>query len=500
MIEFENVTFRYSDSDKIVLNDINLEISEGEFVLLVGKSGCGKSTLCRLINGLIPHFYGGFLSGKVTIDGIDTRKVPPSMLAGIVGTIFQDPENQLVMTNVENELAFGLENLAIPEWEIKERISLFSQQFNLDNLLRRFIPELSGGEKQRVAFASILAMSPKYLILDEPTSQLDMQNAINLLEALRRLNRLKGITIILVEHRLDRCIDYADRVILIKDGEIAFDGGKNESLPILIKENLMRTLSPRTCCHIGNHEESVLSAHDIWFSYDNSVIRNISFILRGVDFEVKSGEIVAITGENGCGKSTLMKILNGLLKPQKGIVKLFGEDISNKSTAQLAASIGYLSQNPNDYLIEKNLQKELEFTLTNLNIPKEEWQERIDWILSLLDLARYRMIFPRDLSCGERERAALASILVSKPKILILDEPTRGLDQSSKDMLGNLLRSLQKKSIAIIIVTHDYRFIIENATRIFNLRNGKLIEISIDELYATIPQSQTVEQQGGVFA
>jgi len=488
MIRIENVTFSYPDSAETALKDISIEIREGEFILIVGKSGCGKSTLCRTLNGLVPHFYGGTFSGRVIIDGIDTRKTTPSKLAGTIGMIFQDPENQLIMTNVENELAFGLENIALPVEKIRERIERYSYRFGLNNLIHRFIPELSGGEKQKVALASILAMQPKYLVLDEPTSQLDEENARTFLEAIKNLNVSVGITIILVEHRLERCLQYADRLIFMKNGKVEFDGRREEAIQYLKSENLVQTFS-RKVNQVNPHQEIILEANNIWFSYGNS------HILKGLNLSVRKGEILAITGANGSGKSTLLKNLNGLLKPEEGTITIFGKDISGCSTAELAAEIGYLSQNPNDYLFEKNLQKELEFTLTNLNIAKAEWEERISWTLSILDLSRYRRTFPRDLSCGERERAALASILVAKPRILVLDEPTRGLDQWNKAKLGQTLQSLQREGFTTIIVTHDFRFIAEYANRVLRLHEGRLYEIPFERIYPV-----TAWNEGGTAA
>ncbi|MDH7508653.1 MAG: energy-coupling factor transporter ATPase [Methanomassiliicoccales archaeon] len=488
MIQIENVTFSYPDSSEPAIRNISIEIREGEFILIVGKSGCGKSTLCRTLNGLVPHFYGGTFSGSVTIDGIDTKKTSPSKLAGTIGMIFQDPENQLVMTNVENELAFGLENIGLPVEKIRERIEQYISYFGLRNFGNRFIPELSGGEKQKVALASILAMQPKYLILDEPTSQLDGENAQAFLESIKNLNVSMGITIILVEHRLERCLQYADRVIFMKNGKVEFDGKREEAIPYLKREKIIYPFS-RTVDQLNPHQEVILEANDIWFSYGNS------HVLRGLNLSARKGEILAITGANGSGKSTLLKNLNGLLKPEKGSVYLFGKNVSGRSTAELASLIGYLSQNPNDYLFEKNLQKELEFTLTNLRIAKTEWEERISWTLSILDLSKYRKTFPRDLSCGERERAALASILVAKPRILALDEPTRGLDQWNKAKLGQILKSLQREGVTTIIVTHDLRFIAEYASRVLKLHDGRLYEIPIDHIYPAVTGNN-----GGIIA
>jgi energy-coupling factor transport system ATP-binding protein len=475
MISVEALTFTYAGSDRPVLRDVSTRISEGEFVLIVGKSGCGKSTLCRALNGLVPHFYGGLFSGRVLVDGRDTRKTPPSKFANLIGMVFQDPENQLVMTNVENEMAFGLENLGVPVSEMKERVVRYAEYFDLRKFFKRFIPELSGGEKQKVVLASVLAMKPKYLVLDEPTSQLDAENAALFLDFLTKLNTEFEIGIVLVEHRLERCLRYADRVILMDEGRIVADGPKNQVVPALKENGLLGRLT-RTVDSVNGDRDVLLSAENIHFSYDTTPV------LEGADLTLRSGELVAITGANGSGKSTLIKQLNGLLKPQVGSVTLLGRNAHSVTTASLATEIGYLGQNPNDYLFEETLEKELEFTLSNLGIDEKEWNDRIEWTLSMLDLTRFRRTFPRDLSCGQRERTALATILVGRPKILVLDEPTRGLDYWNKTKLGMMLENLRKQGMTTLLVTHDYRFIAEHATRVLRLEGGRLLEASVDQM------------------
>jgi energy-coupling factor transport system ATP-binding protein len=485
MIDIENFSFTYSAVGKPVLRDINLKIGEGEFVLIVGHSGSGKSTLCRSMNGLVPHFYGGKINGHVTVDGRDTRKTPPNQLAGTVGMVFQDPENQLVMTNVENEMAFGLENMALPPAEMRERIAQYSEYFDLARFFKRFIPELSGGEKQKVALASVIAMNPKYIVLDEPTSQLDEETASLFLDFLQKLNREHNIAIILVEHRLERCLRYADRIVYMKDGMVAADGTKAEMLPLLKQEGLIADFH-RSIGSVSTGEV-VVSAENISFRYSKEDV------LDGLDLQVRRQEVLAIIGLNGCGKSTLLKHLNGILRPKNGMVQVMGRDIAKATTASLARDIGYLGQNPNNYLFEETLEKELEFTLRNLKIDRSEWKERMDWALEMLNLEKYRNTFPRELSCGERERAALASIIVGRPKILVLDEPTRGLDYANKLKLATILESLKAVGMTTIIVTHDYRFVAEHATRVMSLRGGHLVATPIEDVLVLAKEIGGVE-------
>ena len=474
MITLDHFSFTYGGAPRPVLEDVSLEIKEGELVLIVGRSGSGKSTLCRAMNGIVPHFYGGYVTGRVTVDGQDTRTTTPAKLAGIVGMVFQDPENQLVMTNVENEMAFGMENMALPKPEMRERVNSYAEYFDLKRFFKRFIPDLSGGEKQKVALASVLAMKPKYIILDEPTSQLDEETAALFLGFLQKLNQEHGVAIILIEHRLERCMHYAHRIILMEDGKIEADGPPKQVLPQLRGCGLVADFS-RAPMENG-HDETIILAKKLSFAYGKTPI------LDDLDLEVRRQELIAIIGLNGCGKSTLLKHLNGLLRPKTGTVTVLGKDISHITTANLAKDIGYLGQNPNNYLFKETLQKELEFTLKNLNVEKAEWEERIAWVLKVLDLEHHRLHFPRDLSCGERERSALATILIGKPKILVLDEPTRGLDYCNKMKLATVIGSLRELGMTTILVTHDYRFVAEHASRVMTLRNGHLVETPVDQV------------------
>jgi energy-coupling factor transport system ATP-binding protein len=474
MIEMDHFSFTYGGAAQPVLKNVDLRVEEGEFVIVVGLSGSGKSTLCRALNGLIPHFYGGSVTGTVTVDGQDTRTSSTAKLASTIGMVFQDPENQLVMTNVENEMAFGMENLELARNEMTKRVTYYSQYFDIERFFKRFIPELSGGEKQKVALASVLAMRPKYIVLDEPTSQLDEETAALFLDFLHRLNREQGVAIVLIEHRLERCLHFARRVVLMEEGRIAADGSPEKVLPILNDKGLIANFSRQA--KDDGHGLIILSARNLSFAYGQAPI------LRDLDLDVMGNEVVAIVGANGSGKSTLLKHLNGLLRPKQGSVELFGKDIANSTTASMAKEIGYLGQNPNNYLFEETLQKELEFTLKNLKVPKEQWAERMDWALGVLDLERFRHSFPRDLSCGQRERAALASVIVGKPKILILDEPTRGMDYWNKAKLAAIMDSLKEQGMTTILVTHDYRFVAEHANRVLLLSEGRLSDLPIEKV------------------
>jgi energy-coupling factor transporter ATP-binding protein EcfA2 len=328
-------------------------------------------------------------------------------------------------------------------------------------------------------------MQPKYIVLDEPTSQLDEETAVLFLDFLKRLNQEQGIAIVIVEHRLERCLRHARRIVLMDEGRILLDGRPEELMPALREKGLIADFN-RTATDRGD-SSVVLSAQSLDFAYGENAI------LNDLNLDVRSQEIVAIVGANGCGKSTLLKHLNGLLKPKRGKVTLMGQDIEGATTASLASQIGYLGQNPNNYLFEETLTKELEFTLRNLKVDEREWKERIDWTLRVLDLERYRDRFPRDLSCGERERAALASVIVSKPRILVLDEPTRGLDYRNKEKMASILETLRGQGMTTVLVTHDYRFVAEHATRVMTLSEGRLTDLSLDRIVGLAKTSMCVE-------
>jgi energy-coupling factor transporter ATP-binding protein EcfA2 len=291
------------------------------------------------------------------------------------------------------------------------------------------------------------------------------------------MNRELGISVILVEHRIERCIDYPDRIIIMDQGTIVKDGPREEMIVHLKGMGLLNSPESRNV-PIPDGNPDIVEAEGLCFGYDGREV------LKGLGQRVKAGELVSITGDNGSGKSTLMKNLNGLLRPRTGEVRISGKNIAKMTTASIARTIGYLGQNPNDYLFEESLEEELKFTLRNIKIDEKEWEERIHWALKIMDLERYLKRFPRDLSCGERERAALASILVARPKVLILDEPTRGLDQWNKAKLGDILEKLRAEGQTTILVTHDYRFIAEYSSRVLRLKDGLLTEIPLDEMMA----------------
>lgn len=509
-VEVRDVVYYYPDAEKPALDEVNLTVPPGQFVLVVGGSGCGKSTLARALAGLVPDFYGGTWRGKVLLDGVEVRKMDRRSLVQQVGIVFQDPESQMVMTGVEQEIAFGLENLGLPGVLMQKRLVEVCSALGLTSLLKKFIPELSGGQKQKVALASVLAMQPGILILDEPTSQLDPATAEEILALVRRLNEENGLTVILVEQRLERCFHFADRVLVMENGRVICDGTPEEVVrwstenggpfvpplprlftgglwpvvpltvkkgreilaeygicpgrvgwPVKVREVQEQSAGP--ACELS----ALVEVRGLWYIYPDG-----TEALRGVDLRLYPGTFTALMGENAAGKTTLLKSMVGLLKPTRGRVTVLCHDTRDVEVEELAPQVGYLSQNPNDYLFLPTVRDELAFTLNHLGLND---CGIIDATLKKLGLDDLAAANPRDLSTGERQRVALASILVARPKVLLLDEPTRGLDYHLKAELGMILRQLQAEGAAILLVTHDVEFAAEFADDVILMAWGSII-------------------------
>jgi energy-coupling factor transport system ATP-binding protein len=393
-------------------------------VALLGPSGGGKSTLLRALAGLVPHFHGGRFSGRVEVDGLDTRRTRPAELAGTVATLFQDPEDQVVFTRVEAEVAFGLENLGTPPAEIAPRAAEALAAIGAAHLAERPVAELSGGELQRVCLASVLALEPRLLLLDEPTSQLDPEGAAAAIE----LARTSGAAVVVSEQRPDRVLEACDRVLFVDAGRIC----EGEPLPAawLPREVQMPASEPAG--------PAVCRLDDVSFAYDAVPV------VEGAGIELGRGEIVALVGPNGSGKTTLGKLAAGLLEPDTGVVERLGRAC-------------YLSQDPGRYLVRERADEEVALAVGGD-------LARSRRALAAVGLAGFEERHPRDLSSGERERLALASVLVPEPDLLVLDEPTRGVDPERKDELAALLRS-QAPGRATLVVTNDVVFASEVADR-----------------------------------
>ena len=516
IIEVKDLSYRYPNSDNPALDKINLSIEKGEFILLTGPSGCGKTTFSRCLNGLIPKFYNGEMTGSVTVNGMDTMDHPTYDLAKSVGLIFQNPDNQIFALTLEKDIAFGLENQGIPREEMMKEIEWATKVTGIDHLRQRATHELSGGQKQRLTIASVLAMHPDVIVMDEPTAFLDPVGAEQIFAVLDMLNKELGMTIILVEHRMDLAVKYVDRIIVFNEGRIADDGPTTEvftkdatrligvGIPrviqlsrLLRKNGLKIDGTPLSALDLFKSIEPYLPAKrkpsaapgldlDDFVSEYNHVpvleVKNVEFTysggvtaLNGVDLTINKGEYVAIMGENGAGKTTLVKHFNGLLRPNSGTVTVNGKESKEYTIAQLSQNVGLVFQNPDDQLFEETVEKEIGFALRNFGYSEDVVNKRVDWALNLLDLAEYREKSPFNLSGGERKRVALASVLAWDPEILVLDEPTVGQDEGQKEKLRHFLTQLRTQGKTVVIVTHDVEFVAESGPRIVLMADGKIV-------------------------
>jgi energy-coupling factor transport system ATP-binding protein len=501
-VAFERVTYAYPEASAPALRDVSFEVRPGELCLLAGLSGHGKSTLLRAACGLAPHFHGGAFSGRVSVCGLDTREHPPARLGAHVGALFQDPETQLVMGSVRSELALALESRGHAAAAVARGVEEVALALGIDHLLERSTHELSGGEQQRVALGAALAGRPRVVLLDEPTSQLDPVAGDELIGLLRRLNQEWDTTILISEHRLERCLPAADRVIALSEGSIAYDGRPSEFLAWAGREApALQTPAARLFSLVGTspppvgvkqaraalREENLLpsegdpSAWDAGAATDSRerpkrlgraaarvlpgmrstgggaqavAVRGLWFeiprgpaILRGVDLAIAPGESVVLMGRNGAGKSTLLRHMAGLLTATRGRVERAGR-------------VALLLQSPGDYLLHERVVDELSPAALRAS--------------GLEDLAERN---PRDLSGGERQRLALAIVAGEgeQPALLALDEPTRGMDREAKAVLSAELRARASQGQGVIVATHDPEFAASFAERAVLLAEGRVI-------------------------
>ncbi len=423
----ERLSFAYPNGTPAV-RDVSLELRAGEVVALLGASGSGKSTLLRALAGLVPHFHGGRFAGRVEVAGRDTRRHGPAELVGAVATVFQDPENQVVMTRVENEVAFGLENVGVAAATIWSRVETALARVGVSHLRGRRTVELSGGELQRVCLASALALEPQLLLLDEPTSQLDEGGANGFLDALREA----GCAVVLCEQRVDRALAIADRVLLLEEGRLVLDAPIGEARRWLAqtRPRYAGGLPPYPAPPAPAPAEPLLRLDGVRHAFASG-----PEILGGRSLTVQRGEIVALEGSNGSGKTTLAKIAAGLLEPRAGTVRRDG-----RAT--------YLSQDPGRYLV-------CETALEEVALGVHGDRRRAAAALAEFGLEPAARRHPRDLSSGERERLGIAAVAVSEPDLLVLDEPTRGIDPDRKAALAAWLAGQAAQGRAVLVATHD---------------------------------------------
>lgn len=485
IIELENVNFQYKGSKDGSLVNVNLNIEEGQTVLLCGASGSGKTSIIRLINGLIPHYYPGELEGRVTVAGRDVKKVELHELAGTVGTVFQNPRSQFFSVDTDGEIAFGPENIGLEPKEIKARLNDVVAEMNLEEILGRNIFDLSGGQKQRIACASVAALLPDIILLDEPSSNLDF-DSIELLRGIINEWKRQGKTIVISEHRLWYLKDAVDRVLYIEQGKIAkeWTGEEFEALseedvksyklrPVVLEEEHLKAFrgeSESSFCEISDPIE----LEDFFFSYTkhpyllfkqrfkesdgDSLNLNISKL------NLPKGKIIGLVGPNGTGKSTFLRCLCGLEGDCKGNITVDGTKYKGRQRIKICYMV---MQDVNHQLFTDSVESEVMLSM------KDKDEKRCDEILKSLGLEEYKQTHPMALSGGQKQRVAIASAIASDAKIMLFDEPTSGLDYSHMEKVAELLKQLSEMGTTVIVSTHDPELISECCEYVLGLNHGK---------------------------
>jgi energy-coupling factor transport system ATP-binding protein len=497
VIEFEAVTITYSDADQPVLRDVDLRIDEGELCLVVGRTGVGKSTFLGAINGLVPHFTGGTLDGRVTVDGRDTATHPPRELADVVGYVGQDPLAGFTTDTVEEELAYGMEQLAVPATVMRKRVEETLDLMGLADLRDVPLHELSGGQQQRVAIGSVLTTQPRVLVLDEPTSALDPTAAEEVLAAITRLVHDLGVTVVLAEHRLERVVQYADLVVEVHgDGQVTLgppvpmltraavappvvELGRLagwDPLPLSIRdarrqasplrERLSVLARPAARPALAPAAEVALAARGVVVRYGDLVA------VRQVNLDLRAGEVVALMGRNGSGKSSLLWALQGAGPRQGGTVDVAGRDPKGLPVAAARALVGLVPQTPADLLYLETVKAELHQADRESSVPQlGTARELLDRLAPGIDDDEH----PRDLSEGQRLCLVLAIQLCAAPKVVLLDEPTRGLDYPAKRALTGVVDALAADGHSVVISTHDVEFAAMAADRVVVMAEGDVV-------------------------
>ena len=514
VITVENLRYRYPHTKELALDGVDFSVEKGEFIGIIGENGAGKSTLSQAIMGLVPQFYKGAYGGKIMVDGLEAGKTPVAQLCGHVGLVFQNPFNQLsgAKDNVYEEVAFGMQNLGVPAEEMKKRVEEALKLLDIWQYRDRNPFDLSGGQMQRVAIASVLVMRPDVMILDEPTSQLDPQGSDEVFQAVEKLTN-SGITILMIEQKIEKMAAYCDRILLLHKGkQIAFDTPQKVfSLKNLEEYGILAPAFTRICkaeqvtLPDGTYPVTVEEAAGVLKAKHGSVgnagnaedgksvekvgnVETEQFCIENLDFSYLADVPVikalnmkldkrptAIIGQNGAGKTTLVKLLKGLLKPVSGSIYFHGEDISGKTVAMLAGNVGYVFQNPDDQIFKYNVMDEILFGPLNIGMDPERAKKEAERALELTGLKGKEKENPYDLELYERKMTAIASVLAMDTDVLILDEPTIAQDWKGRQIIGGIIRSLAERGKLVIAILHDMDFVAENFERVIIMAHGQVL-------------------------
>lgn len=526
VITVENLRYRYPHAKELALDGLNFSVEKGEFIGIIGENGAGKSTLSQALMGLVPQFYKGAYGGTVMVDGIEAGRTPVAQLCGHVGLVFQNPFNQLsgAKDNVYEEVAFGMQNLGVPAEEMKNRVEEALKLLDIWQYRDRNPFDLSGGQMQRVAIASVLVMRPDVMILDEPTSQLDPEGSDEVFNAVETLTG-SGITILMIEQKIEKLAAYCDRILLLHKGkQIAFDTPQkvfsmpdlnnygiqapaftrickaegvtlaDGTYPVTVEEaaGVLREkrLEAPACADGGERAQKVTGteaaqaggpAESAGSSDEQFCIEKLDFsyladvpVLKNLNMKLDKRP-TAIIGQNGAGKTTLVKLLKGLLKPVSGSIYFHGEDISGKTVAMLAGNVGYVFQNPDDQIFKYNVMDEILFGPLNIGMDAERAKKEAERALKLTGLTGKEKENPYDLELYERKMTAIASVLAMDTDVLILDEPTIAQDWKGRQIIGGIIRSLSECGKLVIAILHDMDFVAENFERVIIMAHGRML-------------------------
>ena len=526
VITVENLRYRYPHAKELALDGLDFSVEKGEFIGIIGENGAGKSTLSQALMGLVPQFYKGAYGGTVMVDGIEAGRTPVAQLCGHVGLVFQNPFNQLsgAKDNVYEEVAFGMQNLGVPAEEMKNRVEEALKLLDIWQYRDRNPFDLSGGQMQRVAIASVLVMRPDVMILDEPTSQLDPEGSDEVFKAVETLTG-SGITILMIEQKIEKLAAYCDRILLLHKGkQIAFDTPQkvfsmpdlnnygiqapaftrickaegvtlaDGTYPVTVEEaaGVLREkrLEASACADGGEYAQRAAGAEaaqaggpaeSAGSSDEQFCIEKLDFsyladvpVLKNLNMKLDKRP-TAIIGQNGAGKTTLVKLLKGLLKPVSGSIYFHGEDISGKTVAMLSGNVGYVFQNPDDQIFKYNVMDEILFGPLNIGMDAERAKKEAERALKLTGLTGKEKENPYDLELYERKMTAIASVLAMDTDVLILDEPTIAQDWKGRQIIGGIIRSLSERGKLVIAILHDMDFVAENFERVIIMAHGQVL-------------------------